>query len=67
MLTELGTLLEVANRGNVLLLAALAFFVWRIYSNHLPHIEKELRDLNTRVARIEGRHDLEGEGGKECK
>lgn len=46
--------LAIVDAGSTPILAVLAFFVWRIYDNHLPHIEEKLEAVSKAVARLEG-------------
>lgn len=57
---ELRAFLEIAAVLNTPMLAAIGWLVWRIYNNHLPHIEVRLEELAERTSFIEGtlkKHD----------
>jgi hypothetical protein len=56
-LTDLKALIDIASGLNTPLLGLLAWLVWRLYSNHLPHIEKGLDSIDRRLARLEGRQE----------
>lgn len=56
-MTDLRALVEIANAFGTPLLALIAYFLWRVYNNHLPHIETTLTELIEAVARIQGRND----------
>jgi hypothetical protein len=56
-LTELKSLIDITNGINTPVLCYMAWLVWKLYSNHLPHIEKSLDEIDRRLARLEGRQE----------
>jgi len=56
-LSEIKSIVDVINGFNTPLLALITWLVWRLYSNHLPHFQRSLDDINSRLARLEGRQD----------
>lgn len=58
---DIAVLLDWINRGNAPMLAALCYFVYRIYTNHLPHIDAKLDEHGERISRLEGESEGRGE------
>lgn len=51
--------LDIVGAFSTPILLVVCWLVWRIYSNHLPHIEESLREITERLARVEGRQEEE--------
>lgn len=52
---EITAIFDWANRANVLLLGLVTFFVWRLYTNHLPHLEASMNSLHEEIGRLRER------------
>ena len=50
-------ILQIVDSAGTLVLAFVAFVVWRIKTNDLPHIYDEMKYLGERMSRQEGRED----------
>ena len=63
-LSELKSLIDITNGINTPLLAFLSWLVWKLYSNHLPHIQKGLDSIDRRLAHLEGRQEERDESSR---
>lgn len=70
-MSDLKAVLEIIDAVGTPITAVIAWLVWRIYSNHLPHIVEKLDDYNTRISTIEGHQQIrlrrEGNGKRQSK
>lgn len=56
-LSDIKSFIDITNGINTPLLAFLSWLVWKLYSNHLPHIQRSLDEIDRRLARLEGRQE----------
>ena len=54
-------ILSIIDSAGTLVLGFVAFMVWKIKTNDLPHLEGWIRDISERLARHEGREDVRRE------
>lgn len=53
----MSAILELVDAASTPLLAVICWMVFKIMTNDLPHIHKEIRDVGERVSRLEGKLD----------
>ena len=56
-LSDIKSVIDITTGLNTPLLGFLAWLVWRLYSNHLPHLQSGLDKIDRRLARLEGRQE----------
>lgn len=54
---DIKDVIDITTGLNTPLLGFLAWLVWRLYSNHLPHLQRGLDSIDKRLARLEGRQE----------
>lgn len=54
---DIKSIIDITTGLNTPLLGFLAWLVWRIYSNHLPHFQRSVDSMDRRLARLEGRQE----------
>jgi uncharacterized protein with HEPN domain len=52
--TELKVLFDILPALNTPILSLTCWLVWRIYNNHLPHMQKQIDELMNRTSQLEG-------------
>lgn len=56
-LSDIKDILDISSGLTTPLLIYIAWLIWRIYSNHLPHFQRSIDSVDKRLARLEGRQE----------
>lgn len=56
-MTDLKNALDLVNQFNTPMLCLITWLVFRLYTNHLPHILDSLNRIDRNLSRLEGRLD----------